>query len=68
MAIIFGYSNNLTTGNNGKNPKSGWQKYTDEVDTVHELNSGSTLKFTASDTLFRCSVHTEPIDIETDAD
>jgi hypothetical protein len=57
-------STDINTGT-GNGKKGGHQEYTDEVDTVHELNSGATLKFTASDTGFKCSVGTEPVEIET---
>jgi len=44
---------------------AGQQEYTDEEPTVHDLNSGATLKFIASDTGFQCSAHTPPIMVTT---
>jgi hypothetical protein len=50
---------NTGTGN-GK--KDGHQEYTEEG--IHYLNSGATLKFTASDTGLTCSVSDEGIEVE----
>jgi hypothetical protein len=61
-------STDENTGHGNNKKPSGHQEYTDEVDTTHELNSGATLKFTASDTGFTCSVSTPPVTITTDAD
>ena len=57
--LVVSTDTNTGTGN-GK--KGGHQEYT-EVGT-HYLNSGATLKFTASDTGFLCSVSSEGIEVE----
>jgi len=51
--------------NSGKNPKGGYQEYTDEESTEHDLNSGATLKFTDPDTGLQLSAHTAPIVVTT---
>jgi len=50
-------------GNSGKNPKDGYQEYTDDVCTEHELNSGAVLKFIDPETGFQLSAHTPPITV-----
>jgi hypothetical protein len=54
-------STDVNTGN-GNGKKDGHQEYTEEG--IHYLNSGATLKFTASDTGLTCSVSDEGIEIE----